>query len=290
MLLRGHSLLQRDQFFTLLDLCRSAGEIIRGHYESTAQRQMLRSKHDKSPLTQADLASHDLLAAGLASITPGIPVLSEESHADDISHRHQWPVCWMVDPLDGTKEFLDGTGEFSVNIALIESGRPSVGLIYQPMTRKCYLGVVGDGAYRCEYHMDSWNTEALSTRLLPESELVLFASRRHQNERLSTCLAFLSERFQIERRNSGSALKFCDLAEGLGDVYPRFSPCSEWDVAAGDALVTAAGGLVLGTDGEPLRYNARDSLLSPHFVAVGDPQDPLWPELLAELPGAESLQ
>jgi 3'(2'), 5'-bisphosphate nucleotidase len=113
--------------------------------------------------------------------------------------------------------------------------------------------------------------------------MTVLSSRRHRNSKLDQCLEYLTSAYRIERQNSGSALKFCDLAAGKGDFYPRFSPCSEWDVAAGDALVWAAGGEVLGLDGLPLRYNARDTLLSPNFLAVGDKSSPLWPELLAEL-------
>jgi 3'(2'), 5'-bisphosphate nucleotidase len=120
----------------------------------------------------------------------------------------------------------------------------------------------------------------LATRALPAQHMVILASRRHRNPHLDSCLEFLNITHELSRKNSGSALKFCDLAAGRGDCYPRFSPCSEWDVAAGDALVTAAGGMILGLDGAPLLYNARDTLLSPHFVAVGDGSTSLWHELL----------
>ena len=186
----------------------------------------------------------------------------------------------MVDPLDGTREFLERTGEFTINIALIESQRPTLGLIYEPMLQRASLGVVGEGAWQLQYESGEWRSEPLSVRKLPTEELVLLASKRHKNPRLDSCIAYLSETHELTRKNSGSALKFCDLAAGRGDCYPRFSLCSEWDVAAGDALVNAAGGAVLGMDGAPLQYNARDSLLSPNFVAVGDPSSRLWDGLL----------
>jgi 3'(2'), 5'-bisphosphate nucleotidase len=186
----------------------------------------------------------------------------------------------MVDPLDGTREFLERTGEFTINIALIEAQRPVLGLVYEPLVQAANLGIVGEGAWRLQRGVDGWRSAPLQTRTLASETLVLLASRRHSNSRLDSCLAYLEGTYKIERRNSGSALKFCDLAAGRGDCYPRFSPCSEWDVAAGDALVTAAGGAVLGLDGQPLRYNARESLLSPHFIAVGDNDAALWQRLI----------
>jgi len=189
----------------------------------------------------------------------------------------------MVDPLDGTREFIERTGQFTINVALIDDHRPQLGLIAEPRRGRYALGIVGDGAWCCEYVEDAWRFSPMGTRALPEQELVVLASHRHRNERLSQTLAFLESRYELQRLNSGSALKFCDLAAGRGDCYPRFSPCSEWDVAAGDALVSAAGGSLWGLDGRPLRYNDRESLLSPNFLAVGDSSQELWQIMLDEL-------
>ncbi|EED30748.1 3'(2'),5'-bisphosphate nucleotidase [gamma proteobacterium NOR5-3] len=277
----GHPSLSRDEIWTLLDLCESASQSILACYNDETSAGLLRSKEDRTPLTKADLASHNILSKGLLSLKPELPLLSEECTPDEIADRHHWDSFWMVDPLDGTREFLDRTGEFTINIALIESQRPVLGLIYEPLSRSGSLGIVGEGAWRLCCDSGTWRATSLSTRALPTRQMVILASRRHSNPRLDSCLEFLNARHELLRQNSGSALKFCDLAAGRGDCYPRFSPCSEWDVAAGDALVTAAGGMILGLDGAPLRYNARETLLSPHFVAVGDTSTPLWQELLA---------
>lgn len=280
---RGHPPLPREALFSVLDLCRSAAAAILSHYDPGDDSAPFWRKDDRSPLTAADLASHNIFAKGLAKVTPELPLLSEESDPDAIAGRHQWHRFWMVDPLDGTREFLERSGEFTINVALVDSQRPVVGIIYLPLEKQAFVGVVGEGAWRLQAGDDGWQSTPLHTRPLPGDELVVLASRRHRNARLEHCLALLSEHRKLERQNSGSALKFCDLASGQGDVYPRFSPCSEWDVAAGDALVTAAGGALWGLDGAPLRYNDRDTLLSRQFVAVGDPAPALWSSLLQAL-------
>lgn len=266
----------------LLDLCEDASRAIRREYD-TASAQPLREKPDATPLTAADLAAHEIITRGLRELAPAIPILSEESAAAEVAGRRAWRELWVVDPLDGTKEFLARSGQFTINIALVRDGRPVLGLIYEPLARRGSAGVIGEGAWCLRADGDRWDAQPLATRPLAGATLTLLSSRRHRNERLGKTLEFLEGRFRVDRENSGSALKFCDLAAGRGDVYPRFSACSEWDVAAGDALVTAAGGAVLGMDGRPLAYNARDSLLSPHFLAVGDPSVDLWPELLASV-------
>lgn len=269
---------------SLLRLCFDAGEMICSHYHAPGDAG-LQSKSDDSPLTQADLDSHAHLCQGLKQLTPEWPMLSEESSSARKAQRRNWPCYWLVDPLDGTKEFVAGTGEFTINIALVRDHVPVLGLLYVPLQRRAYLGIPGQGAW-CFHSVDgqSWSRGILAARPLnAEAPLVVLASRRHRNPRLRECLAWLEDRWQapLERDNSGSALKFCQIAEGRGDFYPRFSPCCEWDVAAGQALLEACGGAVLGLDGKPLRYNARDSLMSPHFYALGDAGHPLWQELLA---------
>ncbi|WP_439107097.1 3'(2'),5'-bisphosphate nucleotidase CysQ [Congregibacter sp.] len=276
----GHPILSSKDIWALLNLCHEASQSILAHYNDAASAGLLRSKEDRTPLTQADLESHEILSAGLRALRPEIPVLSEECSESEIAGRHEWDVFWMVDPLDGTREFLERTGEFTINIALIEKQRPTLGLIYMPMSETGSLGVVGEGAWQVQRDSGIWQSQPLSTRRLPEESLVVLASKRHSNPRLDSCLSFLGSKRELSRLNSGSALKFCDLAAGRGDCYPRFSLCSEWDVAAGDALVAAAGGAIYGLDGEPLQYNARDNLLSPHFVAVGDGSASLWSDLL----------
>lgn len=272
----------------LLELCRRAGESICAHYNEPTLAGKLREKADDSPLTRADLASHELLEAGLRALTPEVQILSEESDAQAIAARHSWTTFWMVDPLDGTREFLERSGEFTINIALIHEERAIAGLIFEPLASRAYCGALEQGARCLEWRDGRWDERPLVTSALQPDRLVLLASRRHRNARLQRTLEFLEAGRSLERRDSGSALKFCDLAAGRGDCYPRFSLCSEWDVAAGDALVTAAGGAVLDLSGKPVRYNRRDTLLAEPFLAIGDPAQPLWGELLAELASFEA--
>jgi 3'(2'), 5'-bisphosphate nucleotidase len=190
----------------------------------------------------------------------------------------------LVDPLDGTKEFLARTGEFTVNIALVERHRPVLGVLYQPLEETAYVGIPGVCAQRYARDASGWSASALVTRSLDEARpLSVLASRRHRGERLVACLGWIDRHWgSVVRDNSGSALKFCRLAEGRGDFYPRFSPCCEWDTAAGQALLEAAGGQVLGMDGRPLEYNRGESLYSPYFYALADPAHALWQNLLRE--------
>ncbi len=268
----------------LLRLCRDAGEAICEHYHAPGA-QDFEAKGDDSPLTRADLASHGVLQAGLSALDSLIPVLSEESLPADIASRHQWSCYWLVDPLDGTKEFLARTGEFTINIALIDNHRPVLGVLYLPLERLAYVGIPGVLA---QLYSDAgaghWSVSELATRHLQTgATLSVLASRRHRDARLHACLAWLGEHWgPVSRSNMGSALKFCRMASGQGDFYPRFSPCCEWDTAAGQAVLEAAGGCLLDLDGKPLRYNCRDSLYNPPFYAVADAAHPLWRQLLEE--------
>jgi 3'(2'), 5'-bisphosphate nucleotidase len=266
----------------LLTLCATAGEAICEHYHAPASGHY-ESKGDDTPLTLADLASHDLLMAGLGALDATIPVLSEESVPAEIVQRHQWQRYWLVDPLDGTKEFLGRTGEFTINIALIEDHRPVLGVLYLPLQRMAYVGIPGAHALRyTDVGEGSWVSSLLETRSLQtDGELTVLASRRHRGPRFKACLTWLDEQWgSVSRSNMGSALKFCRMAEGHGDFYPRFSPCCEWDTAAGQAILEAAGGCLLGLDGHPLRYNLSDSLYSPPFYAIADSHHPFWQRLL----------
>lgn len=264
----------------LLTLSQQAGDEICDYYHSPDAGHF-QSKSDDSPLTQADLASHQRLSRGLSALRPALPILSEESSEEETSRRHDWPAFWMVDPLDGTKEFLERTGEFTINIALVVNHKPVLGLIYLPLQKLAYVGIPGGLANR--YNLADNSVQSLQTRAFQRGRpLCVLASRRHRGPRLQACLDWLERQWgEVRRDNSGSALKFCQMAAGDGDIYPRYSPCCEWDTAAGQALLEAAGGALLGLDGRPLQYNLGDSLLSANFIALGDPGHGLSRALLA---------
>lgn len=230
-------------------------------------------KSDASPVTEADHASHRLICQTLQVLTPEIPILSEESTLEQLIGRREWPVCWMIDPLDGTREFIDGTGEFTVNIALIVDAEAVLGLIAAPNRGHIDFGVPEWGAWRYPLFSSEEGEKLMTRSLDPSTQLVMSASARHREERVQIMLNRLSDVAEgAVRLNAGSALKFCDVASGVADIYPRTSPCYEWDLAAGDALVRAAGGRVTTLEGAAIRYNQWDSLKAPKFVAAGDRQ------------------
>ena len=222
-------------------------------------------KSDSSPLTQADLVSHELIIQGLSALTPGVPVLSEEASTIAYAERHRWPEFWLVDPLDGTKEFVARNGEFTVNVALIAGHDPVLGVVGVPARDDVYAGAPGHGATRMH---GTGTPRGIETRRPAAKPIRVVGSRSHQDAALGTMLAKLGPHELVV---VGSALKFCILAEGGADFYPRLGPTSEWDTAAAHAVLVAAGGDVVSLDGRPLKYNARESLLNPSFVAYGDP-------------------
>ena len=257
---------------SLLRLLDGIAESLLGLYADRGQLAVF-NKADKSPLTEADKLSHDRLLDGLRKLAVGIPLISEESAESELQRRREWPVCWMVDPLDGTREFLDGTDAFSVNVALIVNGRPVLGVVTVPCQDCHFMGVVGQGAYRIQLGGLIDDAQRLHCRSFdPRSPLVMLASARHRESMVSALKESIEGAMNHPtiRQNQGSALKFCDLVLGKADVYPRTTPCYEWDVAAGDALVSAAGGAVVDFEGRPLRYNNRDTLLAPPFIAQAD--------------------
>ncbi|MBK8533866.1 MAG: 3'(2'),5'-bisphosphate nucleotidase CysQ [Candidatus Competibacteraceae bacterium] len=223
-------------------------------------------KDDDSPLTAADLAAHQVIVAGLQRLTPEIPVLSEESASIPFAERSQWQRYWLVDPLDGTKEFVQRNGQFTVNIALIENHQPVLGVVRVPVTGSCYSAVRGYGAFREEPGQPA---QPITVQpLQPDTPVRVVGSRSHGGPGLQ---AFVAKLGAYELVTTGSSLKFCQVAEGTADVYPRLSPTSEWDTAAAHAIVEVAGGRVVSAEtGESLRYNTRESLLNPHFIVYGD--------------------
>ena len=247
-------------------------------------------KDDRSPLTLADTRSHAVIAAGLADT--GIPVLSEEGRDIPFAERSRWRRLWVVDPLDGTKEFVKRLGEFTVNIALVEEGRPQLGAVFVPVTNRLYFGALGEGAFRLDHPQVIATLrapgpagepaevlarlKASATRLpldtADHSPFVIVGSRSHATEELH---AFVEEKRRelgaVEFISAGSSLKYCLVAEGAADVYPRLGPTMEWDTAAGQAVVEAAGARLVRWDtGEPMTYNKPD-LLNPWHVVHRNP-------------------
>ena len=252
-----------------LRLATEAGAAILQVY---AQDFAVEHKDDRSPLTQADLASHRIIVAGLRALAPDIPVLSEEDADIPWSVRRGWERHWLVDPLDGTREFVKKNGEFTVNIALVEHGVPVLGVVYAPVFDYLLHAERGAGAFLREAGQDI----ALMTRRPATAPLRVAASRSHLDERTAAALQRMGD---TERHGLGSSLKFCRIAEGRIDVYPRFGPTSEWDTAAAQCVLEAAGGAVLRLDGTPLDYNRKENILNPHFIALGDTGLP-WREWL----------
>ena len=234
----------------------------------------VQSKSDESPLTLADLASQQRIAAGLKALTPAIPIISEEDGLPDFAQRAQWRRYWLIDPLDGTKEFVSRNGEFTVNIALIEDNRPVFGVVHVPVQEKTYLGCRGRGSELRE----AGRVTAITVAQRSQVPVRVVGSRSHRGSSLDTFLDKLGEHDMVPM---GSSLKFCIVAEGNADVYPRLGPTSEWDTAAAQAVVEQAGGQVLELDGKPLFYNKKEDILNPWFVVTG-PNDHDWLALLAD--------
>jgi 3'(2'), 5'-bisphosphate nucleotidase len=246
----------------VLAIARQAGGEILKVYHSAFN---VETKDDLSPLTAADRASHELIARELARLTPGIPVWSEESATLPFTERRRWAWFWLVDPLDGTKEFIRRNGEFTVNIALVAGHAAVLGVVHVPALDRVYFGCPGSGAWR----RDAGEVPLAIHVSRPAREPVrVVGSRSHRGGSLDAFLARLGPHQLV---TMGSSLKFCLVAEGAADIYPRLGPTSAWDTAAAQAVVEGAGGQVVDRDGNPLRYNTRESVLNPDFLVFGDP-------------------
>jgi 3'(2'), 5'-bisphosphate nucleotidase len=223
------------------------------------------TKEDDSPLTQADLEAHRVIAAGLTKMAPDIPQLSEEGADISYETRSEWREYWLIDPLDGTREFINRNDQFTVNIALIRDGRPALGVVHAPALDTLWFGATGLGAW-CRQGKDPEISIQVSPAQTEKPRILV--SRSHRSDAIERLLAGLAD---YEPVRMGSSLKFCVIAAGRADFYPRLGPTSEWDTAAGHALLAAAGGRVTDVRGRPLRYNETDSLLNDWFIAYGDP-------------------
>jgi len=251
----------------VLELAHQAGSAIMDVYKQDFD---VYDKADKSPLTEADLASHKIIVAGLGALTPDIPILSEESASIPWETRQSWDTYWLVDPLDGTKEFIKRNGEFTVNIALIDKHEPVIGVVYAPVLELSYWAKRGEGTYKQEGVDEAIR---LQTASFPDSDGLwqVVGSRSHANPQIE---AFLEQFGPSETVAMGSSLKFCVVAEGRAHLYPRLGPTSEWDTAAAQCVVEEAGGHVYHFEQQsPLRYNKKESLLNPYFLVSAQAQE-----------------
>ena len=239
-------------------------EVYRGEIE-------VQRKADSSPLTQADMAAHHIIESGLAMLTsrltPQLPVLSEESATIPYAIRATWRRYWLVDPLDGTREFIKRNGEFTVNIALINDGKPVLGVVYAPAKDQLYYASKDCGAFK---QSGNQTVQAIRARKLDLADITIAGSRSHSDTRMQGFLTKLAGNLSRPKLITiGSSLKICLVAEGIADMYPRLGPTSEWDTAAAQCVLEQAGGRLTNIDGVPFCYNTKESLLNPEFFACG---------------------
>ena len=265
----------------LVSIVKEAGDAILRVYESAFE---VENKADESPLTQADLAAHEVIMEGLKALDPDVPVISEESVPPAYDVRRLWSRYWLVDPLDGTKEFVSRNGEFTVNIALIENHAPVWGIVGVPVQDKIYIGDVAKERAKL-LELDGAREIRGRDMYRDTEELVVVASRSHGGARQEKYLEQLEGKMKgMSCTSVGSSLKLCVMAAGEADCYPRLSPTSEWDIGAAHAVLRAAGGEVYQFNRAPLDYNSKESFLNPDFVAVADRRFDWWdllPDVLA---------
>jgi len=254
----------------VVDIARLAGDKILEVYNS---EYTIQHKEDNTPLTTADLAADEIICNALKALTPEIPILSEESAYIPFETRQQWSRYWLVDPLDGTREFIKRNGEFTVNIALIENHQSILGVINVPVTDTDYYAWKGGHAHKKTTATD---VQIINARTADKKNLVIAGSRSHVSDKLKD---YLDKLGTIELLSVGSSLKSCMVAEGSVDLYPRLGLTSEWDTAAAHCIVEEAGGYITQTDGSALLYNTKDCLLNPEFFVFGDKKIP-WEKFL----------
>ena len=253
-----------EELLKISNISVEAGRIILDYYNKNLN---ITFKADESPLTQADLASNKLITDTIKKITPNIPILSEEEFIEwDV--RKEWKKYWLIDPLDGTKEFIKKNGEFTVNIALIENNRPTLGVIYAPVSNELYFAKKNFGSFKIltSKQLNTLdNAKKISIKINKTNKVNIIGSRSHSNPILNKWVSKNFNDFQILQK--GSSLKFCLIAEGFADIYPRFGPTSEWDIAAGHIILLEAGGKLKTIDNKDLVYNKKEDILNPHFFA-----------------------
>jgi len=254
----NHIQIKSELIEQLIDISIEAGDAILGFYNTEID---VRIKSDSSPLTKADLKSNNIIVKRLKALTPNIPILSEEEAAISFDVRSKWNEYWLIDPLDGTKEFINKNGEFTVNIALIRNHKPIFGLIHLPVKKHTYWGCDDKGSFFLD---QGNNIKKIKVSKNINDPIRIVASRSHPSDGLNNLLDKINNHKLL---NVGSSLKFCLIASGKLDVYPRFGPTSEWDIAAGHAIVKSAGGSILDLDGSVIKYNKKKSYINKDFVA-----------------------
>ena len=256
-----------EELLKISNISVEAGRVILDFYNKNLN---ITFKADESPLTQADLASHKLITDSIKKITPNIPILSEEEFIEwDL--RKKWKKYWLIDPLDGTKEFIKKNGEFTVNIALIEYNRPILGVIYAPASNELYFAKKNFGSYKIltSKQLNTLdNAKKISIKINKTNKVKIIGSRSHSNPILQKWVSKNFNDFQILQK--GSSLKFCLIAEGFADIYPRFGPTSEWDIAAGHIILEEAGGKLKSIDNKEILYNEKEDILNPNFFAYNN--------------------
>lgn len=245
----------------IIQIARDAGKAILEIYHTDFT---IENKSDHSPLTEADKAAHKIIDEGLRRLYPEIPVLSEEGKDIPYKERSKWEQFWLVDPLDGTKEFIKKNGEFTVNIALIENNQPVLGVVYLPVTDEVFYSTIEKGAFK---HSKGQLIELKVSEISKGESLTIVESRSHPSEELVILKDKLQKDYDLSSVQKGSSLKICAVAEGMADLYPRLGPTMEWDTAAGHAVVGAAGGLVVDLKGNSLQYN-KESLKNDSFIVL----------------------
>ncbi len=254
------------------EIAKQAGAEIKKIYSEGFE---IQEKNDHSPLTTADIASHEIITSELKMLTPDIPLLSEESTSISFNERSSWKNYWLIDPLDGTREFIKRNGEFTVNIALIMEHSSNLGVVYAPVQDVTYFASRNYGAYK---QTENQTPEKITARTsTPDNKPTICGSRSHAGKSLQALQDKIGD---FELISMGSSIKMCLVAEGVADIYPRFGPTSEWDTAAAHCIVNESGGKIVDTELKTLRYNTKDSLLNPSFLAIGD-MNQQWRDFLS---------
>tara|TARA_X000000950_G_scaffold32848_1_gene35326 strand:+ start:14900 stop:15697 length:798 start_codon:yes stop_codon:yes gene_type:complete len=260
-------MLNKENLLEIVNISVDAGEVILNYYNENVD---VIYKDDESPLTKADLASHKIITDSIKKITPDIPILSEEEFID-WKIRKKWKKYWLIDPLDGTKEFIKKNDEFTVNIALIENNRPILGVIYTPALNELFYSIKNFGSYKI-LTKKKLNTlkdaKRISINKKKSNQVKIVGSRSHSNPILEKWVNKNFNEFDILQK--GSSLKFCLIAEGSADIYPRFGPTSEWDIAAGHIILEEAGGKLKSIDNKEILYNEKENILNPDFFAYSN--------------------